>query len=156
MTVTPSAVQSASALPSGPAEGRRHRFWRTLSSLGPALLVSVGHMDPGNWATDIGEPRYDPHGSPIPTAEGEIEDLGGSPLDVVDAGRRSRITRVDGTEPARLRYLEALGLVPGAEVLVTSRAPYGGPIGLRLGGPAGADLAIGPEVAATIRVTPLP
>ena len=26
---------------------------RTLAFLGPAYLVSVGYMDPGNWATDI-------------------------------------------------------------------------------------------------------
>src|SRR6476659_9719764 len=32
-----------------------HRsFWRRiLSFLGPAYLVSVGYMDPGNWATDL-------------------------------------------------------------------------------------------------------
>ena len=29
-------------------------FWRTLLAfIGPAYLVSVGYMDPGNWATDI-------------------------------------------------------------------------------------------------------
>ena len=29
-------------------------FWRKLFSfMGPAYLVSVGYMDPGNWATDI-------------------------------------------------------------------------------------------------------
>ncbi len=26
---------------------------RTFSFLGPAYLVSVGYMDPGNWATDL-------------------------------------------------------------------------------------------------------
>lgn len=31
-----------------------HRGWRRiLSFLGPAYLVSVGYMDPGNWATDL-------------------------------------------------------------------------------------------------------
>lgn len=29
-------------------------WWRKiLAFLGPAYLVSVGYMDPGNWATDI-------------------------------------------------------------------------------------------------------
>src|SRR6266702_4132489 len=29
-------------------------FWRTLLAyLGPGLMVSVGYMDPGNWATDL-------------------------------------------------------------------------------------------------------
>ncbi|MES2559764.1 MAG: Nramp family divalent metal transporter [Bacteroidota bacterium] len=33
--------------------GKRN-FWRTLLAfLGPAYMVSVGYMDPGNWATDI-------------------------------------------------------------------------------------------------------
>ncbi len=27
--------------------------WRRLAFLGPAFLVSVGYMDPGNWATDL-------------------------------------------------------------------------------------------------------
>jgi manganese transport protein len=33
--------------------GRRGRFWRLFAFLGPAYLVSVGYMDPGNWATDL-------------------------------------------------------------------------------------------------------
>src|SRR5947209_4726609 len=39
------------------------RFWRRLFAFaGPAYLVSVGYMDPGNWATDIkggAEYRYE-------------------------------------------------------------------------------------------------
>ena len=32
----------------------KHRKWKKLFSfLGPAYLVSVGYMDPGNWATDL-------------------------------------------------------------------------------------------------------
>src|SRR3989304_2295820 len=32
----------------------QHKFWkRFFAFLGPAYLVSVGYMDPGNWATDI-------------------------------------------------------------------------------------------------------
>jgi manganese transport protein len=41
-----------------PATGPRWRQW--LAVAGPALLVSVGYMDPGNWATDIaGGSRYE-------------------------------------------------------------------------------------------------
>src|SRR6266481_3513465 len=32
---------------------RRSPWRRVLSFFGPAYLVSVGYMDPGNWATDI-------------------------------------------------------------------------------------------------------
>src|SRR3990170_2003902 len=32
----------------------QHKFWKRLFAFfGPAYLVSVGYMDPGNWATDI-------------------------------------------------------------------------------------------------------
>lgn len=27
--------------------------WRMFGFIGPAAMVSVGYMDPGNWATDL-------------------------------------------------------------------------------------------------------
>src|SRR5258706_13432295 len=40
-----------------PSKGSNWRLW--LAITGPALMVSVGYMDPGNWATDIaGGSRY--------------------------------------------------------------------------------------------------
>jgi manganese transport protein len=37
------------------APGRGAGFWRRLLSFtGPGFMVSVGYMDPGNWATDLG------------------------------------------------------------------------------------------------------
>src|SRR5689334_25444744 len=35
------------------ASGKWQRLRRLFTFLGPAYLVSVGYMDPGNWATDI-------------------------------------------------------------------------------------------------------
>jgi manganese transport protein len=44
----PSEVKGSIAVPTGAS------FWKTLLRFaGPGLLVSVGYMDPGNWATDI-------------------------------------------------------------------------------------------------------
>ena len=44
----PAEVRGAVAVPEGlPA------WKRMLRVAGPGLLVSVGYMDPGNWATDI-------------------------------------------------------------------------------------------------------
>jgi manganese transport protein len=36
-----------------PAQGYGNRLRRAFAFLGPAYLVSVGYMDPGNWATDL-------------------------------------------------------------------------------------------------------
>jgi manganese transport protein len=47
---TPSLIEIHSTVPTAHAS-----FWRRmLAFAGPAYLVSVGYMDPGNWATDIG------------------------------------------------------------------------------------------------------
>lgn len=103
-------------------------------------------------AEALGDPRYDPHGSPIPTVDGRIEDVPTLRLDAVPVGRRVRIALVDGAEPARLRYLQELGLVPGVPVTVTERGPFGGPITLRVEKEGGGSRVIGPDLAATVRV----
>ena len=36
-----------------PAHAQAPGRWRLLGFIGPATLVSVGYMDPGNWATDL-------------------------------------------------------------------------------------------------------
>lgn len=36
-----------------PTSGKGNKWRRLFSFLGPAYLVSVGYMDPGNWATDL-------------------------------------------------------------------------------------------------------
>jgi len=33
--------------------GHKNKWRRLFSFIGPAYLISVGYMDPGNWATDI-------------------------------------------------------------------------------------------------------
>lgn len=47
---TPSLPEAFASVRIAPNAG----FWRTLMAFaGPGLLVAVGYMDPGNWATDI-------------------------------------------------------------------------------------------------------
>lgn len=40
-------------LPESPHESREFSWKRILAHMGPAFLVSIGYLDPGNWATDI-------------------------------------------------------------------------------------------------------
>jgi manganese transport protein len=46
-------AQSLSEVHQSVDTGKRTGWKRILSFIGPAYLVSVGYMDPGNWATDI-------------------------------------------------------------------------------------------------------
>ena len=81
----------------------------------------------------LGRPKFDPHGDPIPTAEGEITDLDGVPLDEVDAGQRARIKRVLDQDPEVLRYLDSIGLTPNTEITIEEVVPIDGQMSIRVG-----------------------
>lgn len=84
-------------------------------------------------AAAIGEPRTDPHGAPIPTREGTIDETPHPSLADAAVGTRNRVVRVGDEDPGLLRYLDSLGLRPGVEVVLTSRAPFDGPLTIEVG-----------------------
>lgn len=84
-------------------------------------------------AAAIGEPLTDPHGAPIPTREGKIDETPHQSLAEAPVGARTRVVRVGDEDPGMLRYLDSLGLRPGAEVVLTNRAPFDGPLTIRVG-----------------------
>ena len=45
--------QSLSEVHNSVDTGKKKGWRKIFSFLGPAYLVSVGYMDPGNWATDL-------------------------------------------------------------------------------------------------------
>jgi DtxR family Mn-dependent transcriptional regulator len=101
----------------------------------------------------LGEPRYDPHGAPIPTRDGEIEETAYVPLAECDVGTRVYVRQVGDDDAERLRYLKQVGLVPMTEVTVIDKQPFGGPITVRLGlGRDTRDRVIGLELAQTLWV----
>jgi len=103
-------------------------------------------------AAAIGEPAVDPHGAPIPTREGAVDERRLLSLAELPVDRRARILRVSDEDGEMLRYLAGLDIVPGVEVVVVGREPFGGPISLRVG----ANLrSVGPELATHIRVEEL-
>jgi DtxR family Mn-dependent transcriptional regulator len=82
----------------------------------------------------LGEPQRDPHGNAIPSASGEM-DTGRYPsLGELEPGERRRVLEVEVEEPEQLRYLGSMDLYPGAEVRVTGRSPFEGPVSLEVNG----------------------
>jgi DtxR family transcriptional regulator, Mn-dependent transcriptional regulator len=103
----------------------------------------------------LDEPTVDPHGAPIPTRDGTIHEPRYRSIADLMPGERSRVLRVHGDDPARLRYLAELGLVPGAALVVVARAPFDGPITLRVGpSPRASEYAIGPALGRSVMVEP--
>ena len=82
----------------------------------------------------LGGPERDPHGSAIPTASGEVDRVEHPTLAEIRPGETASVLEVQVGEPEQLRYLGSLGLYPGAEVQVTERAPFEGPLTLRVDG----------------------
>lgn len=72
----------------------------------------------------LGFPTHDPHGDPIPSREGKIEPHDALMLREAEPLQAMTVSRVSDRDPERLRYLGALGLFPGAVVVVLERLPF--------------------------------
>jgi DtxR family Mn-dependent transcriptional regulator len=97
----------------------------------------------------LGFPTHDPHGDPIPSAALKLEGVTQRSLADVEKGKNAVVRRVPDSDRELLRYLDELGLVPGARVRVTDSAPFGGPITVRA---RGTDHPISRELAGRIGV----
>ena len=84
-------------------------------------------------AEALGNPVVDPHGAPIPTATGRIDERRLSSIADLAVGARARVVRMSDRDAEFLRYLAKLGIVPGATVRVAGREPFNGPIALVVG-----------------------
>ena len=83
----------------------------------------------------LGYPAADPHGDPIPRADGTISSTDDRPLTEWQIGRRFRLVRVLDQSPEFLRYLSEAGLSLGAEGTVAANRSEAGIV--TLSGPQG-------------------
>ena len=106
-------------------------------------------------ARALGDPKHDPHGDPIPTKSGTLARVKGVALADLPAGRSASVARVSDRHPEKLRYLVTLGIVPGVRVTVVKRAPFDGPLTLRVGRKSHAiDAELAQHVLVSGGVTP--
>ncbi len=97
-------------------------------------------------ASALGYPRYDPHGDPIPTAAGEIEEAELVALADARLGSKLELRQVGTQDAARLRYFAEQGLTPGVLLTVAERQPFNGPTTIALV-PSGDPRVVGRELA---------
>lgn len=112
---------------------RRHRVIET-------FLVSVLKMDWASVHTEaeqlehaisedvlnrldalLGHPATDPHGDPIPSAQGKIKSQVYATLATCSLGKPMRVVRVTEQSAEFLQFAEQNGLLPGATVRVADR-----------------------------------
>jgi DtxR family Mn-dependent transcriptional regulator len=82
---------------------------------------------------ELGHPTEDPHGAPIPTAEGRVDERRFASLAALDVGVSAQIKGMSDRDPALLRYLAERGIRPGARVRVESREPFDGDLIVTVG-----------------------
>jgi DtxR family Mn-dependent transcriptional regulator len=97
-----------------------------------------------------GRPSRCPHGEPIPDAEGNLPELNDICIVNLSVGHKGEVSRVRTHEPEKLRYFASLGLIPGAALEIVARAPFNGPIRLRIGRE---EDVLGMELAKSLWVT---
>lgn len=97
-------------------------------------------------------PRFDPHGDPIPDAEGSIRSPDLDSLLDCPAGVELRVARVADQEPEFLQLVDRRGLRPGSGVTVVSRDESAAVVSLELA--SGENLSLGERAASKILVEP--
>lgn len=101
----------------------------------------------------LGRPAYDPHGDPIPQADGTMrgEGVPSQPLSACAAGDRVQIVRVLQQGSEFLRYLSEAGIDIGVQVRVESNSPEAGVVTLEV---EGRLVPIGRPAAEQVLVVP--
>ena len=82
----------------------------------------------------LGDPQTCPHGHPIPPADLSDPIRLGVPLAQIDVGVHARVNGVTEEVPEMLVYLGKIGMRPGAAIVITAKAPLGGPVTVNIEG----------------------
>lgn len=78
--------------------------------------LTAGELD--QLSAHLGHPTHDPHGDPIPAANGSYVAHGGQPLNLLEAGQSGRIVHIEDEPETVYAQLTAEGLYPGMSVRV--------------------------------------
>jgi DtxR family Mn-dependent transcriptional regulator len=97
----------------------------------------------------LGRPEVDPHGDPIPKADGSLAVIENRPLTDCEVGYPFRLARVVDQSPDFLRFLSESGLGLGAVGQVTANHTAAGVVSISIDG---RETTLGREVAEKLLV----
>jgi len=114
---------------------RAHRLWERyladeagvpLSKLHDAAEKAEHGMSPERldfMEAHLGHPLTDPHGDPIPRADGSMVQIGAVPLTDWPSGAQARIAHLEDEPDVVFQQILAIGLKPGSEIRVLDSRP---------------------------------
>lgn len=100
-------------------------------------------------ADKLGHPQFDPHGDPIPSAEGQITRRELQPLSDLPLDTQGRVARFISNDSDMLQHTLDRGFKLHVAVQVTARDPFDGPLTIQLGE---REIVIGHAVAEKILI----
>jgi len=88
-------------------------------------LEHIQHPDLANRLDEfLGFPQYDPHGDPIPQANGKMAKPYKTTLADVDAGKTCQVFAVKDTSATFLQYLQKLGIDIGTSIRLVEKIAF--------------------------------
>ncbi len=79
-------------------------------------------------------PAFDPHGEPIPNAQGKIKTRQLVPLSATPLHRSALVAQVRGGDSALLKYCAERRILPNRKIVVLNREPVGGLLKVKVAG----------------------
>lgn len=80
----------------------------------------------------LGHPTRDPHGDPIPAADGQVPTPPARQLSACDDGDEGTVARISDADPEMLRYFDTVGINLDSRVRVLARRDFAGMISVAI------------------------
>src|SRR3954466_6955795 len=90
----------------------------------------------------LGHPTRDPHGDPIPAADGQVPTPDARQLSVCQNGDAGTVARISDSDPEMLRYFDSVGISLDSRLQVLARRDFAGMISVSVQNPEASDDAI--------------
>src|SRR5580698_9090384 len=115
---------------------RRHRLWEVFLQEKLAyewdqvhdIAEQLEHIRSPDLADKLdkflGFPKYDPHGDPIPSANGEMVPMNRIMLEEANVGKTYKVVGVKDTSPEFLQYLKKLEIGIGTKITIKEKIPF--------------------------------
>jgi DtxR family Mn-dependent transcriptional regulator len=115
---------------------RKHRLWETflVKCLGftweqiHPIAEQLEHIESDLLISRLDEylgyPKYDPHGDPIPSPNGEFQPVEGFPLSQAPTGKKLKVVAVKNDKKDFLNYLNKINLFIGSHIYVIDRISF--------------------------------